>query len=89
MYVNQITVQVTVAGGSSVIFADEDGYNAGSIALQALEAQDQIDAILVGDEENSEAIIPYSAIDHAFVTVTRAQVEDPVDANCPSNGEGD
>lgn len=89
MYVNQITVVVNTLANQQFTFADADGYNAGSAALQALEAEEQIDAVLVGDDGNSECIIPYDAVDYAVVTMTRTQVADPVDANCATDNGAD
>lgn len=78
MYVNEYSVEITTSGGYTTTADDAAVAGAGSAAMTCLENAQDV-KIPTG---TGSIIIPYSAVDHAVVTLTRTSVADPTDPTC-------
>lgn len=77
-YQNQIKVVITTGAGYEATADDAVNAGVGASAWSTLVAQGDVQ-ILNGDEIT---FIPFRAVDHAIVTVTRTEVADPEDPTC-------
>lgn len=78
IYKNQIKVVVTTQGAYTATFDDSANAGVGASAYAALQAHQDIVGV-VGDDT---IFIPFEAVDHAVVTISRTQVEKPADEMC-------
>lgn len=81
-YQNQIKVEITTGAGFTATADDSVTFGVGSSAWATLQAQ--CDVQIMGDGEIT--FIPFHAVDHAIVTITRTEVEDPEDPTCVTDG---
>lgn len=84
MYVTKTKVVITTIGGFSATADDAVSAGQGTGAYNALEMKRDVKILA----ENEITFIPYHAVDHAIITITRSEEEDPVDDTCvESNAE--
>lgn len=77
-YQNSIKVEITTFGGYSTTADDATISGVGAVAWADLQSQKD----LTIQTATGWDFIPFHAVDHAIVTMTRSEGEDPEDPTC-------
>lgn len=77
-YKNSIKVEITTGAGYTATADDATLAGVGAAAYADLHAKNDL-CIQTAD---GEIHIPYHAVDHAIITITREETEDPADPTC-------
>lgn len=80
---NNYKVEITTGAGFTATADDAVTPGQGGSAWTAL--QGRMDVIIQGESETT--FIPFHAVDHAIVTLTREEVDAPDDAACVQEGD--
>jgi hypothetical protein len=78
MFKNEYSVEITTSGGYTVTADDATLAGSGSAAMVCLENATDVKI----PTATGSTIIPFHAVDHAIVTLTRTTVADPADPTC-------
>ena len=82
-YQNSIKVEITTGGGYSTTADDATIAGVGAVAWADLQSQKD----LIIQTATGWEFVPFHAVDHAIVTMTRSEVEDPDDPTCVTDEE--
>lgn len=82
-YEMMVKVEVTTKTGFTATADDAVAKGQGTAAYGVIQSINTEMRNVVISNGTNETIIPFHAIDHAIVTKTRSQVQDPKDAICP------